>query len=324
LKDLIEATGISERDLTELRRRDLFPFKTEHKHIQGLRGSASLFPREAVAFLDHFAKLRQKHRDVDEWFWQFWLHPANYEIDMRNWVLRRLARTLETIAALKAAGKPINAAAEAAMLRKFHIASRVRNPKSRRLLVDWLIAGFFDEERPGLYCATPEGTAESSYFDLLLKSLAFPSNAPILKGKVSDRGAPYWIARFQRIVSLAQDREIAQARKDWRVIEGLAKLAENVDWSQVPPLALLGKSEPPSWTSRKARRSRPRPPPDMIQVGFLIWRSFDGRALAFCILLIARRLFSRSPMPQIPEQWAGIARQWLEGLPKVQRQPTNI
>jgi hypothetical protein len=324
LKDLIEATGTSERDLIELRRRGLFPFKIEHTHIPGRRGSASFFPREAVAFLNHLAELRQKRRDVDEWIWQLWLHPADYEIDMRKWVLQRLTWRLETIEAVKAAGRPINRAAEAAILRKFHIASHVRNPKARRLLMDWVIAWFFDEERPDIYGATPEGTKEPSYFDLALKSLGFPRNAPIHKGKISDRGAPYWLARFQRIVSLAQDREITQARKDWRIIEGLAKLAENADWNQVPPLAIPGKSEPPSWTTRKARRSRPRPPPGLIQVGLLIWRSFDGRALAFCVFLIARRLFSRSPMPQIPDEWAGIARQWLEGVPKVHSATTNI
>src|SRR5215469_18455259 len=86
LEELIEATGVTERDLTELRRRSLFPFETEHKHIRGHRGSASFFPREAVAFLNQLAELRQRRRDVDDWIWQLWLHPADYEIDMRKWV----------------------------------------------------------------------------------------------------------------------------------------------------------------------------------------------------------------------------------------------
>lgn len=320
LQELICATGCSERDLIEWRSRGLFPFEAEQEHIPGRRGSASFLKLEAVTFLKRFAELRGQRRNADEWIWQLWLDRADYEIDVRRWVLERLAWRQKTIEAVRAAGKPTTSSAEAATLRKFGLASHVRNPRARRLILDWGIAWFFDEERPDLYAATPEGTAEPSYFELMLKSLGFPTNAPIFKGKISDRGAPYWIARLQGIVSLAQEREITQARQDWRTIQELVKLAETRDWNKVPPLVLPdAKSGYPSWATRQARRTRPRPAPDLIQWALIFWKNFDGRALAFCVLLIARRLFSRSPFPELPDQWAGIARQWLEGLPEIKK-----
>jgi hypothetical protein len=39
--------------------------------------------------------------------------------------------------------------------------------------------------------------------------------------------------------------------------------------------------------------------------------------LSFCVLLIMRRLFSRSPLPELPDLWLGIVRQWLNGLPRL-------
>jgi hypothetical protein len=129
-----------------------------------------------------------------------------------------------------------------------------------------------------------------------------------------------FLAHFQRVVALAPDRYIEQARRDWRAISHLIESAARVDWNKVPALTAIGaKSEPPSWATRKARRVRPKPPPDFIKLSFEDWRrSFHYRALLFSTLLTARRLLSRASMPQLPDVMLAIAQQWLEGLPQIQ------
>jgi hypothetical protein len=52
--------------------------------------------------------------------------------------------------------------------------------------------------------------------------------------RISEQGGPYWLARFRRIIALAPDRDMEQARRDWRAISHLIELAERVDWNKVP------------------------------------------------------------------------------------------
>jgi len=204
-------------------------------------------------------------------------------------------------------------------------ASRVRNRKSRRAAVDWMAAWGLGNERPDLYSRAPAGLPETSSFDLLLKLAGPPFEGmqiPRFSGrreKASERGGPYWLARFRRIVTLAPDRDIEQARRDWRAIYHLINAVERVDWNKAPALDAFGaKPEPPSWAARKARRIRRKPPPDFIKEAVEAWRGdFDYRALLFSILLIGRRLFSRWSMPQMPDFVLAIAKQWLDGLPQV-------
>jgi hypothetical protein len=138
--------------------------------------------------------------------------------------------------------------------------------------------------------------------------------------RISEQGGPYWLARFRRIVALASDRYISQLRRDCRAISSLIASAERVDWSKVPAFtAVDAKPEPPSWAARKARRVRPKPPPDFIKWSIEAWRhSYDFRTIIFCGLLIGRRLCSHASMPQLPAVILRIARQWLEGLPQHQ------
>jgi hypothetical protein len=172
-------------------------------------------------------------------------------------------------------------------------------------------------ERPSLFSVTPQAIPEATFFDLALKFSGLPRDAPIFRGKVTDRGAPYWIVRFQRIIRLAQRREIERVRQYWRALKRIAETAETLDWNKAPPIGLFGaKPEPPSWTARKARRSRPLPPPPIIDLFLSLWQDRYGRTLFFCVLLIASRLFSRSPMPAMIDQWLDNIEQWLSGLPR--------
>ena len=260
--------------------------------------------------------------------WDRWLDPADYPVDIRRCVLERLAFVEEVLFKAREVGFTIRPGTEAAILRKSplpRLMDRVRGANSRKAALDWMLKWFFDNQRPNLFSATPQTIPEQSFFDLLLKLIGFPANTPVLRGKVTDRGAPYWIARLQRIVRLARDREIAQARRDWRVIVRIMNAAEAVDWSRaVPPSLISPKPEPPSWVARKAKRCRPLPPPPIVEVFFLCWRNLDARTGAFCVLLIMRRLFPRSPMPALMDQWMSDVEQWFLGLPRKAGAPQSV
>jgi hypothetical protein len=322
LADLLSATGYKQRDLWDLRRRGLFPFKAEHTHIPGHPGSMSGYPIEALDYLRRLAEVqRQFPRKADEWYWRMWHDPADWQIDMRAWVLARLDRLLDKTMRAKA-GRAI---LEPGAVRRFPGAGRVRNPKSRGAAVDWMLAWTLGNERPALYSAAPEGVPALSFFDLLLRFAGPPfEGLPVfrfsgLREQLSQRGGPYWLTRFRRITAKAPSRYIEQARRDWRSISNLIEAAERVDWKKVPAFtAIDAKPEPPSWASRKARRTRPKPPPDIIKLSIQEWRrSFDLRALLFGALLTARRLLARSSMGQLPDVMLVIALQWLEGLPQL-------
>jgi hypothetical protein len=141
--------------------------------------------------------------------------------------------------------------------------------------------------------------------------------------QVSKHGGNYWLIRLRRIIALAPDRYIEQARHDWRTITQLIETVERVDWNKAPTLDPIGgKPKPPSWVARKARRIRPKPPPNFIGEPIETWRrDFNYRALLFCALLITRRLLARASMPQLPDFMLGIAQQWIDGLPQLPAAP---
>jgi hypothetical protein len=329
LADLLAVTGRKQEELWNLRARGLFPFASDQDHAIGRRGSASSLPREAVDYLRRFDEVGGQSRRMrdDERKWLMWLDMAapepGWDIDMRSWVIGKIDRMIDMTMRARIAGAVIKPGAEREVLGPF--AGRVRNPKSRRTTLDWMVAWALNYERPDVYSVTPEGVPERSFFDLLLK-LAGPRfenmSVPRFRGRrenVSERGGPYWLGRFRRIVALAPKRYIEQARRDWRVVVELIVAAERVDWNKVPALAPIGaKPEPPSWVARKARRTRRKPPPDSIGVLIELWRrDLEFRALAFSLLLVKRRLLALSRMPELPDILLSIARQWLEGLPQI-------
>lgn len=324
LPDLLSATGYEKRDLWDLRRRGLFPFKPEHTHVPGRRGSASKYPLEALDYLQRLKEVQQQSpRKSDEWLWRMWLDPADWPIDMRAWVLRKLDDMLDTTRRAKARGLVLEPGDERQFLRAGH----VRNVKNRQAGADWLIAWTMANERPDLYSAMPEGVRDWGFDDLLLRLIG----APLLAGfrdikskgrreQISKRGGPYLLAHFRRITALARDRHIEQVRRDYRAIFRVIESAERVDWNKVSDFTEGAKPEPPSWAARKARRTRPKPPPHFIKSFIETWRrGFDDRAaLLFSTLLTARRLLSRAPIPRAFDFMIGMVQQWLDGLPQLQ------
>jgi hypothetical protein len=319
LPDLLAATGYKERDLWELRRRGVFPFQLQHEHVLGMRGSTSSYPLEAVAFLQRHAEIRRQYRLDDEVIPRLWADPAGGALDIRGWVLKRLDYCLDRIKRARDVKLAIAPGAEAEALKTLGIAANVRNQSSRRLALDWIMAWALGNPRPGLDQTTPEAT-EPTLFDVVIKLLTGFSGMRVSSRslKLADRDFGYWLARLRRIVEHSFNREIEQARADWRAIFELVEIAESVDWNMAPALIPKGVAKlPPSWAERQTRRQRRKPPPDFIRLIIRWLCDPNGIALSFGVLLIARRLFSRSPFPELPDTWLGIVRQWLNGLPRL-------
>jgi hypothetical protein len=318
---LLARTGTAERYLKELKRRSWFPFEARHVPLNG-KGSASDYPSTAEPYLRLLNASRRKNpREPYKWLWDGWTDPADYPLDIRQTVVLPILGDIEgMLLSARNATRAIPLGAEASILRKSRlprVTGRIKGAQSRHAILKWMLNYLLNAERPSLFNATPQAIPEATFFDLGLKFFGLPRDAPIFQGKVTNRAAPYWIARFQRIIRLAQHREIERIRHYWRAIKRIAETAETVDWNKAPPIGLFGaKPEPPSWAARKARRSRPLPPPPLIDLFLFVWQDRYGRTLFFCVLLIASRLFSRSPMPTMIDQWLDIIEQWLSGLPR--------
>src|SRR5205814_1923417 len=103
---------------------------------------------------------------------------------------------------------------------------------------------------------------------------------------------------------------------DWKLIGDLAAMIETVDWNTAPPLPPIGAGpERKSWADRRAHRKRRRSPPDDICKLMRIYR--DCRAPSLAILIVIRRVFTLLSAPRFPDEMLGIARQWLNGLPRL-------
>lgn len=330
LPDLLAATGYEARYLSDLRRREpsLFPFEPNLTHTEGVQGSTSDYAFEALDYLQRLAPVqRQFPRNPGEWFWHMSHDPAGRSLDIRSWVLARLDRVLDDTKRVKQAGAVL--APEAA--HGLPGAGKVRGEKggkSRRVAWDWIVAWALNNKRPELYSAAPEGVSAPSFYDLLLRLAGPPFEGlrVFRQERISKLGGSYWLTHFRRIVALAPNRDIEQAHCDWRAINDLIEATKRVDWNKVPAFTSIGaKPEPRSWADRRARRTRPKPPPDFIKLFIKEWhsteRGFDLRALLFSALLTARRLLPRAPMPgrpQLPDIMISIARQWLDGLPQLE------
>jgi hypothetical protein len=318
---LLARTGTAERNFKEWKRRRWFPFEACQVPLNG-KGSASDYPATAEPYLHLWNASRRKNpREPYKWLWDVWTDPADYPLDIRQTVVLPILGDIEgMLLSARNATRSIPLSGEASIFRKgglARVAGRIRGTQSRHAILKWLVNYVLGVDQPSLFSATPQTMPEATFYELALKFGGLPRDAPILRGKVFERGGPYWIARFQRIIRLAQPREIERVRQYWRVIKRIAETVETVDWNKAPPIGLFGaKPEPPSWTARKARRSRPLPPPPIIDMFLFLWHDRCARIGFFCLLLIANRLFSRSPMPTLPDQWLNNIEQWLSGLPR--------
>lgn len=305
LPDLKAATGASDRNIAEWRRRGLLP-PCEWHAVPG-RGSVSLFPPAAIPMTRRIMELGRESHDADKWRWSLW--AEGFPIDVRDWLLGRIADLIADIEKFSAA-QPTLAASPDDFLRRQGVANRVRRPDRRREFADWLIAWGTGASDHAAFAALFDTLGAAVGIDL--RGMKVP------RGKIVSEPPLYWLRRFERIIRLAGEKEFEQARRDWRALAILVEGARCVDWSMAPALPVPGAPpEPQSWAARKALRQRKKPPPGIVDISLRTYETINFRPVLFAIGLIARRLFTRSPMPQMPDQVLAIAGQWLAMQPRL-------
>jgi hypothetical protein len=316
LHDLLAATGRTQDELSYLHRRGLFPFASERAYYQ--HGSSTSYDARAVPFLNDLAELERQGRKPDEWKkWHLWIrgHPG---IDVRDWALGWLS-SLRDHALL--AEKQSRAEASAALDKV--VGGRMRNRRRLREAQEFLAAWVVDADRPDIGLALPDGLA-GSYFTLALEVLGVPGSSLSFASvkEIARRGLPHWLDYLRRALDAATPEEMEQARHDWRLIADLVAMTERVDWNAAPLLPPIGaRPEPKSWADRKARRKRPRSPPDDIRKLLRVYR--DSRAMLLPILIVVRRVFTLWSAPRFPDEMLGIARHWFLSLPHLPARPSS-
>jgi hypothetical protein len=224
----------------------------------------------------------QQPRDADAWLWSLWLDPADYPVDIRRWILRRLDDALTTIKAVGDDADEIDRQIGLALKHRRltnKLSRRGINPSQIHDLVAWayrVAADFEQHERldnPG-----------SPIFDTLRRVSGIPEKGfPPPTGKSSVESIPVdWL---HKVVLEASAEELEQLRRDCRAITRLAELAASIDWRTAHPAmkpairaVVGGLPEPPSVRARKNARKR-TPVPSVARFIISLWHDFDIRAI---------------------------------------------
>jgi hypothetical protein len=282
--EVIAATGVSDRNLLNWCVQGFVPRPT--------RGSVALYRAEAVAMIRRLYELQRQGRDADAWLWGLWLDSANYPVDIRQWILRRLNHALKAIKAIGDHPDEVERHVDGALkqrklTRKLH--RRGINPSHLRDLVLWayrVAADVEQQERldnPG-----------SPILDTLrrvggLTEKGFP--APDRKLGVELMA----VAWLHEVIEKASPDALEQLRRDCRAIGRLAELAESINWRAVQPAmestiqsVIGGMPEPPSVRARKEARKRP-PVPVIVRSLMSPWGEFDTRAIVMSGLIVFRQ-----------------------------------
>ena len=255
------------------------------------RGGAAFYPPETITIIRRLQELRQeKIRDPEDCLWRLWLegHP----VDIRGWAAVRLDVTVNKLEK----GYPPSRKGIASVAAKIarSLDGRIRSTVHLRDTVD-----FFASVAAGEPDAGRDLEGMSPIFDTLCKAAGFPAlhgqlRAWIVEGPVR-LAQLLSLPRLAEIAANIRDEEVEQARRDWQAITRIAASVASVDWNAVLPVfeAEIAKvdgvrSAPPSWTARKARRTRALPPPALVKMMLKDLHDFDIRAKAFFILIGAR------------------------------------
>jgi hypothetical protein len=285
LQELRARTGVSERNLSEWRRRGL-GVPAPQLTSQGKRGTVSYYPIETVPLVERLNELRQQDRDADKWLWQLWLDGFN--VDIRSWAYGHLDDLQ----------KKLSGGADATSLRSpvgRQLSNRVRRSSDRdEFIRGWLAVAAGAAQLVGVYA-----TVEPPSFDLSLKVSGLPSNvrSPDSNLRRELRKIDLSFSCLsETVISDASDEDFEQARRDWRVIASLIKAAEMTDWSAAAAAwdarikSLAGqRPDPPSIRARKAHRVRPLRPPEIVTVLRFLWHEAVARAVMLAALLAFRR-----------------------------------
>jgi hypothetical protein len=290
--ELLAATCVSERNLVNWRAEGFVP-QPQRRFLGGGRGTAAFYRAESVAIIRRLHELQQQGRDANAWLWGLWLDPADYPVDIRPWLVRRLDRDM---GAIKAVGDDPDRIEQHVgdALRHGRVARKLRkrgiNPSRLHDLVLWAYRVAADIEQQ--------------------ERLDNPGS-PILEtlrkvGGLPDRGFPapdrklgvelMSVAWLKEVVEKASPDELEQMRRDCRAIDHLAEVAADVDWRAMMPAirsvvrSITGdrRPEPPSIRARKEARKRP-PVPAVVRSLLSMWTEFDSRAFLIASVISWRK-----------------------------------
>jgi hypothetical protein len=237
-------------------------------------------------------ELRRQGRDADAWLWGLWLDPADYPVDMRSRILRRLD---DALIAIKAIGDDPDEIERhvAGALKHSRLARKLRrrgiDPSDLLELALWayrVAADIEQQERldnPG-----------SPILDTLRQVWGLPeSGFPAPDSKLGIELTSF--AWLRELIEQASPDDLEQVRRDCRAINRLSELAASIDWHAVQPAMepairsiVGGLPEPPSVRARKGARKRP-PIPIVVQTLMFLWHDLDVRATLVCGLIAFRQ-----------------------------------
>jgi hypothetical protein len=288
LDRLLAETGIGKDTLNNLRQRYRYVIpRSLVVPLTAGRGGAAYYPPETPSIICRLNELRRESPNPDDCLWRLWLegHP----VDIRAWAADRLNVRADRFKkgyppTRDALGKAAAAIAEDS-------GGRIRTVESLRDAVDVMAS---------IAAGEPDASHDlEGIFDTLCKFGGFPSfGAPLRALLVAVLAQVTELLSLPRLAEIAAkigDEAAEQARRDWRTLTGIAVAAASIDWNKVLPALEAGVSEvdgvrpaPPSWTARKAQRTRALPPPMPVKSALKELGRPDFRAAAFVILIGAR------------------------------------
>ena len=232
-------------------------------------------------------------------------------MDIRAWAREHLASGLKKLGRCRSSGSRL-------------IRDRVRGPMHRTALSDY--AHLAAAGRAGPSRDASMHNADPPIFDFVLRIGGLSRNAKLPSGELKRIEHTYEFSSLDRILEVATDDELTQARRDWQALARWVDAAQTVDWNAVSPdvsvriKSLTGaRPDPPSWRARKAQRQRPLPPPDPVRFLMAFWPELAARAAVLPLLIHLRR----SPtLNEVITQAVAMVDLGLNGLPR--RQPTSL
>jgi hypothetical protein len=256
-----------------------------------MRGVA-FYRAESVPMIRRLYELQRQGRDADAWLWGLWLDSADYPVDIRPWILRRLDHAQEAIKAIgddpdEVERHVAGALKHARLTRNLH--RRGINPSHLRDLMLWayrVAADIQQHERLD--------KPDSPILDTLrrvggLTEKGFPAPDQRLGVELMA------VAWFHEVIEQAHPDALEQVRRDCRAIDRLANAAVRIDWRAAHPaiqsdvqLVIGGLPEPPSVRARKHARKRP-PVPVIVRFLLSLWGEFDTRAIVISGLVAFRQ-----------------------------------
>jgi hypothetical protein len=254
--------------------------------------SVAFYRAESVPMIRRLYELQRQGRDADAWLWGLWLDSADYPVDVRPWILRRLDHAQEAIKAIgddpDEVERHVAGALKHARLTR-NLRRRGISPSRLRDLVLWAyrVAADIDQQER-------LDNPDSRIFDTLRQVAGLPE-----KGfPAPDRNLGIEmmsVAWLRQVIEQASPDALGQARRDCRVIDRLAAGAATINWRAAQPSiqsavrSVTGDlPEPPSVRARKEARKRP-PVPATVRFLLSLWGEFDVRAILVSGLIAIRQ-----------------------------------